>query len=355
MAEITIADVMNQNWGGAGFASYEVRMDGEVMDSQDRADAALAAFSGDEGQQQDDGQQRQQQDGQQRVNGQQQDGQEGQDAQRQQQAGQLTDEQLNADSRYQELSAFRDEVSNALSEFAGLVGQDGKVNLKEASLQLKDAAILYDIMQGRGTPSGLLEVMSKNSAWSDQQKQLIATDLIQWLTKGGYLKDGQAQGGKQQDGKFNDPLTARLDKIESDQKTREQQAAQQREVSHQREVFDTKFLPEITRLCKQKGIPQEDVNDYAMAIAGKVNGNKAVIGRIEKGNFVDVQKLFTERYNAEVQRLKRWTSAQTKAADAKSKNPKIPAGGAPPAPNGSAKTVNVRDRDSRIAAASDML
>jgi len=345
------------NWGGAGFPSYEGRMEDDgPMDSGERQEAALAAFSGNDpdpnaadpnaadpnaraaagdpnaadpnaadpnaGDPKD---------------------------------GQLTDEQIQADPRYQELSGFRDSVVNALSDFPGLVDDKGQPNLAEASLQLKDASVLYDIMSGKGTPSALLEVMAQNAGWNDQQKQAIAQDLIGWLTKGGYLKDGQAAAaGKDKPG-FKDPVQERLDKIERERQTERQSAEQQRVKAHQEEVFKTKFLPNVEKLCTQKGIPKEDFSAYAGQIAQLIQGNKAILSRIEKGNFVDIQKFFTQVYNAEVARLLRWTKAQTAAADKKKNQPRIPAGGAPPAPAGSAKTVNVKDRDSRIAAAADML
>ena len=342
------------NWGGPGFPSYEGRLDGEgVMDAGERADAALAAFSGEGEQQQDDQRNagggdggEQQQDGQQRAEGEQ---------QQERQDGQLTDEQIQADPRYQELSGFRDSVVNALSDFPGLVDDKGQPNLAEASLQLKDASVLYDIMSGKGTPSALLEVMAQNAGWSDQQKQAIAKDLIGWLTKGGYLKDGQAAAAGKDKAGFKDPVQERLDKIEREHQTERQSAEQQRVKAHQEEVFKTKFLPNVEKLCTQKGIPKEDFPAYAGQIAQLIQGNKAILSRIEKGNFVDIQKFFTQVYNAEVARLQRWTKAQTAAADKKKNQPRIPTGGAPPAAAGSAKTVNVKDRDSRIAAAADML
>jgi hypothetical protein len=56
MEKLTMADVMKMSWGGPGFAAYEGRAEdeGAPMDSDARADTALAAFSGDDGQQQAD-------------------------------------------------------------------------------------------------------------------------------------------------------------------------------------------------------------------------------------------------------------------------------------------------------------
>ena len=358
MREFTMADVLNQSWGGPSYAAYEGRSEDGVMDADARTDAAIAAFSGadnaaDNADDKSDqnaggaGEDAGQNDGQRQVDDKQQDGQE--------QPAQLTDEQLNADPRFQELSTFRDSVVNALSEFPGLVDDKGNVNVQEAGLQLKDGSVLYDIMQGKGTPSALLDLMAQNAGWTNEQKQAIAGDLVQWLTKNGYLKDGQAAAAAKKPGDpgFKDPVQERLDKLEKDRADEKTRAEQQKVQAHQDQVFRTKFLPEVERLCKQKGVPQEDFADYVARVAAEVKGNKAILGRIEKGNFVDVQKFFNQIYNAEAKRLERWTKAQTAAAEKKNKNPKIPAGGAPPQPAGSAKP-NVRDRDSRIAAASEM-
>jgi hypothetical protein len=96
------------------------------------------------------------------------------------------------------------------------------------------------------------------------------------------LKDGAAADGKKPvagakpgDAGFVDPVNARLDRIENDRKTEAQRAEQARVQAHQKEVFDTKFMPKITDLCKQKGVPQEDVADYANRVASLINGNPA--------------------------------------------------------------------------------
>jgi hypothetical protein len=363
---MTMADVLNQSWGGPGFAGYEGRMEDDApMDSDARVDAALAAFSGDEG-------------GDPNSNGVDPNAADpnaadpgadpnaadpnAADPNADPNAGQLTDEQLQADPRFQELSTLKDNVANLAAEFNIPLDDKGMPDLNETKLQLSDASVLYDIMSGKGTPSALLETMAANAGWTDQQKQLVAQDLIGWLTKSGYLKDGAAADGKKPvagakpgDAGFVDPVNARLDKIENDNKTAAQRAEQARVQAHQREVFDTKFMPKITDLCKQKGVPQEDVADYANRVASLINGNPQITKRIEQGNYVDVQRLFTQIHNAEVARLKRWTDQQTAAKNKQNRNPRIPSGGAPPAPAGSAKPVNVRDRDSRLAAAAELL
>lgn len=352
---------LDLNWGGAGFPSYEGRLEDDPnpagpMDSEARQDAALAAFSGDDPAAAADP-----------------------NASADPNAGAdpnaaaaadpnqadpnaadpnapqgLTDEQRQADPQFQALNELRDNVVNTLSEFGIPVDDKGNPDLNETKAQLSDSKVLYDIMQGKGTPSQLLDTMATAAHWTDGQKQLVAQDLIGWLTKTGYLKDGQAGGKPPAAGGVKDPLVERLDNIEKQRKDEATQAEQTRVQQHQTKVYNETFLPQVTKLCEQKSIPKEYVKDYALAIAKLVNGNAAITKRIEAGNFVDVQKFFTQIHNKEVAKLAAWTKSQTAAAQKKSGNPRIPAGGAPPAPAGSAK-VNTRDRDSRIAAASEML
>jgi hypothetical protein len=99
--------------------------------------------------------------------------------------GQIPDEQLQKDPRFQALDKFQKEHKPIFEKY-------GVPDAKELDLQLADSAVLYDIMEGKGTPSQLLETMAQAGNWSKEQQQGVANDLIGWLTKAGYLKDGQA-------------------------------------------------------------------------------------------------------------------------------------------------------------------
>jgi hypothetical protein len=144
--KLTMADVLNQSWGGPGFAGYEGRMEdeGAPMDSDARADAALAAFSGDEG-------------GDPNSNGADPNAADpnaadpnaadpnaadpnAADPNADPNAGQLTDEQLQADPRFQELSTLRDNVANLATEFNIPLDDKGMPDLNETKLQLSDAS-----------------------------------------------------------------------------------------------------------------------------------------------------------------------------------------------------------------------
>lgn len=266
-------------------------------------------------------------------------GSEGQQPDSEVQAEALSDEQLNADPRYQELAGYRSEVEGVLSEF-------DIPDLGEAKLQLADSQVLYKIVRGEGSPSQLLDAMAQNAGWSDQQKQLVANDLIGWLQKSGYLKGEQGQARK---GDVTDPLADRVSQLERSGK--DAAAAQERAKveAHRAEVFG-RFEKRVGELCAQKKIPAEYVADYVMKISNDIRGNKAMIDRIEDGNWVDVQRLFAKHHNAEVTRMQKFSAGQVRQHDNKQRqNPRIPAGGAPPAPAAAARPTLARNRNEAAA------
>lgn len=347
------------NWGGAGYPSYDGRMEdgeGEPLDSQGRVEAALAAFGGDQGgEQRQDDQQQQQADGQQ----QQQDGQQRQDDQQQQQVeGQLTDEQRQADPVLKELNEFKTAI-DAVFEKHGLgaaAEQNGRTPHEEADLQLADANTLYQIMRGERTPSNLLDTMVTVGNWQKPQVDAVANDMMAWLTKQGYLKGGQgaAQPGEKKsaakagDAGFKDPLEERLNKIETAQQQRDRQE-QERVQKVERDRVDKIFVDHVNKLCTDAGIPKEDQIFYAEQIAALVNGNPAITKRVGQNNFVDIKRFFDTVHNYELKRLDRYSKAQLEKQKNKDKNPKVTAGGGTAASACEAKR-NFANRDERIAA-----
>lgn len=273
--------------------------------------------------------------------------------------GQLTDEQRNADPVYQELSTFKDEVSAVFDKhgLSAAAESNGRTPHEEADLQLSDANVLYSIMRGESTPSRLLDTMVKVGNWGKAQKDAVAGDLVTWLTKAGYLKDGQATAQSGQPGKdgqqFKDPLEERISKIETANE-RNQREQQERTVQVERNRVGQIFTDHVGKLCTDAGIAKEDIPLYATQIGALVNGNKAITDRVAKNNFVDIKKFFDTVHNRELARLKRFNDAELKRQSAKSRNPKSPAGGWPAAPAGQAKR-NFANRDDRIATAAEIL
>lgn len=330
---------------------------GSNNESQTTAEAALEFWEKEEPSGEHQGGGEQQNAGEQGSQQQQAGEQQGKEGEQQQQAQQIPDEQLQADPRYKEVAAFRDEVQPILD-------QHGIPDSKELGLQLADSAVLYKIAAGEAKPSQLLDVMAQNAQWSKEQVAGVAQDLIGWLTKQGFLKEGQVQNaGENQNGKFSDPALERLDKLEREREEErrrgEQEKTQRVEQERQTKIFNS-YTDKVSELLKSKGLVDDkgnvdpaDVDMYGRAIRGLINPAhfNAVIGRIEKGNFVDVIKLFDQVHSKETARLKAWTERQTKSATRRDGTaPRVPAGGAPPAPAGKQQR-NLRDRDERLAAA----
>lgn len=358
------------NWGGSGYPMYDGRMeDGEgsnqPLDSQGRVEAALAAFGGNDGGGSDDAEAGQRQDRQPNAEeGQRQSSGEEPDAgQQQQQAeGQFTDEQRQADPVFKELNEFKTAIDAVFDKhgLAAAAESNGRTAHEEADLQLADANILYQIMRGERTPSNLLDTMINVGNWQQGQRDAVANDLIAWLTKAGYLKDGAAAAagvkkaaGKEGRQQFADPLEERLNKVETAQQERDRKDQERAGNVEANRIFGL-AKTEVDRLCQENGIDKKDWIFYLEQVSALIGGKRDIIGRIGKNNFVDVKKAFDTIFGKELERVKRLSDARLKAQQKKDKNQKITAGGSPAAPSGAAKR-NVANRDDRIAAATEML
>jgi hypothetical protein len=247
------------------------------------------------------------------------------------------------------VAQFRDEVQPILD-------QHGIPDAKELGLQLADAGVLYQIAQGQAPPSRLLDIMIQNPGWSKEQTSGVALDLIAWLTKNNFLKGDQA-GGQQRgaDGKFTDPLEEKVNglaKTIEEQKANETRAAEQQ---RQTNIFDA-FRGKIGELLEAKGLDKDELDYYGREIRALIPQNifNAVVARIEKGNFVDVQRLFDQVHGREAARLKKYTEKQVSDATKRQNTaPRVPAGGAPPALKTGQQKRNLANRDERLAAASE--
>lgn len=268
--------------------------------------------------------------------------------QKEQQGAAITDEQLQADPRYQEVSKFRDEIQP-------LLDQHQIPDSKELGLQLADASILYQIAAGQAPPSRLLDTMIQTAHWTREQINGVAGDLVGWLTKNGFLKEGQAAAAG--DKQFTDPLEAKVNKLEETLAERDRRIEQERVQGQERErqtkIFDS-YTQKIGELCAAKGVDKQDAEYYGREVRSLIPQAQfnAIIGRIEKGNFVDVQKLFDQVFSRETARLKRYTETMTKDAERKQKTaPRVPAGGSPPPSKAGEQKRDLRSQEGRTAAA----
>lgn len=228
-------------------------------------------------------------------------------------------------------------------------------NASEAEARLADAALLYEIAEGKSSPAKLLNELASNGKWNSTQVGEVAHGLIAWLSERGFLTGpapnqgtaAEKEGGPETSGSAGtappvvektgvapDSLEQRVAAIERDRQASAERQAQAAKVLEERRVYDV-FNSKIKDLCSANQIPAEDAEIYAQHVSGLVAGNREVLDRIAKGNFVDVQKFFAQIHHREIQRLQRWTNQQTRSKQARQDNaPRSPAGGAPPAPAG---------------------
>ena len=254
----------------------------------------------------------------------------------------IPQEQLEADARYQEVAQFKNDVAPVLNEY-------GIPNAGELKLQLADSQVLYKIMNGQAPPSQLLDVMSKASGWSEQQKTAVYNDLASYLQKVGFLQAGEAQPP--------DPRDQRLSALEQSIAQQQQQAQQAETQRYQEDIFD-RYVTKIGDLCTAQGIDKNDQQFFGDAVRGLLPASNtkefnAMIERIQKGNFVDVQKAFDTVAKREFERAQRLSNKL--AADAQRKvvtMPRVPTGGTPPAP-ATQRRGSLKNSDDRIAAATE--
>jgi len=350
---------LDLNWGGAGYASYEGRLEDDPagdpgpMDSQSRVEAAMAAFSGagDPDPAAAAGDPAASADPNAAVADPNADP---NAADPNAAAGQLTEEQRNADPIFKELNEFKTAIGEVFDKhgLTAAAEANGRTPHEEADLQLADANILYQIMRGERTPSNLLDTMVNVGNWQKPQVDAVAADMMAWLKNKGYINDGQAAAPgaakKAGDPGFKDPLEERIAKMETanEKAAREGQERTQRV---ERDRVGKVFIDHVTKLATGKGIPKEDIDFYATQVGALVNGNKAITDRVAKGNFVDIQRFFDTVHKRELDRITRFNKAELAKQKNKEKNPKISTGGTPAAPGGQAKP-KLTTREDRLAA-----
>lgn len=278
-------------------------------------------------------------------------GEQGKDQQAGDEHGQVSEEALKADPRYQELDTFRSEVQPLMERY-------GIPDAKEMDAQLQDAQILYAIAQGtdvNGQPATASRLMDTfTQVWPKETIDRVAGDLANWLSAKGYLQGGAAAGRKEggEQAGFKDPLETRVETMERERE-QARQAEQSRQATERVEKVRGEVKSAVAKFADTNKVAKEDVDMYMREALSLIPDNQrsAAWARFEKGNLVDLQKALSQVHNREVARLKRQSQQQVTDATRRAQGaPRIPAGGAPPAPAGQQKR-DLRSRDGRLAAA----
>lgn len=211
--------------------------------------------------------------------------------------------------------------------------------------ELQDARTLYSILDGKASPNVFLDMVQ-------EQYPKVYEQIAARFAKDGKPAESKAAAPGEQAKGGDDPVNQRLSAVEQ-RLQREDQQRQQAEVETQRRKTVDGFVNRLQSWGKENGLEAEEIDEYGEVISSQIGRDPAAMKRIEAGNFVDVDRLLTERHNKLQARLKARSDAAISSKQERDRGiPKTPAGGAPPAPATTSRP-NLADRDARIAAATD--
>lgn len=241
--------------------------------------------------------------------------------------------------RFQEIYKDYNEKKAVVEEFTNLfTDKEGKLGYTIDSTEtltgvLTDAYTLYDIASGKKNVAELLTQLEKN--WKPEQAQKVFQDLANYAASKGVKIDEKAAAEKPWE-KETSALRKELDDTKRAAAAREEREVAQREQAERMEKVVTPMIDKVTELCKAAGLdPKQDkdeIDDFCNHISSAIGADKnkeKIIEQIKKGQWGEVERLYTEHHNKLVARAKRLGDTVLKQKLEKDKNiPKIPAGGA---------------------------
>lgn len=266
--------------------------------------------------------------------------------------------------RFQEIYKEHGEQKATLAELTNVfTGMDGKLGYKIDSTEtlqgvLQDAYTLYDIASGQKSVAELLTQLEKN--WKPEQSAKVFQDLANYAASKGVKVDDKAVADKPWEKELTE-LRNKIGESEKVQAAREKAEVEQKAQTERMTTVVTPMIDKVTELCKAAGLdPKQDkdeIDDFCNHISSAIGTDKnkeKIIEQIKKGQWGEVERLYTEHHNKLVARAKRLGDTVLKAKLEKDKGiPKVPAGGAA-ASRTQAAAVGKRDlktSEGRIAAA----
>jgi hypothetical protein len=263
--------------------------------------------------------------------------------------------------------------------------QDGKERplaevVNDLRLERADAHALYDITSGKKDVSNLLGMLlnqrqqadgswrpDPNLKYPQEVADRVFTQAANFLGTSGFLDHWMKQNGlylvradyKTPDGQTLPPadlskpnpnaLESRVAQLQNDAKVAADKAAADAVAASKKQVFDN-FAAKVTELGNKKGVDPALLQEYVGAIANMIQGNPAIIGRIQKGNWTDVTKFFTAHHNAQLTRAQKYAqSISTSKASIQKQVPKAPGGSNAPAPDAAKKRSFANPEERRAA------
>jgi hypothetical protein len=216
--------------------------------------------------------------------------------------------------------------------------------LRMVNEQRKDAALLYGMLDGQTPASTLLAAVEKNPQFANMVEPIF-TSLIEHLGAKGFAdwyldkkgfkivpKDVVTPAAKpkavwgtteETDPKLK-PLLDKITQLES--KLGGGGAAGANGMTPEETQHEANFEGEIKRLMKDKGVPEDKFfGEYKSAIVQMIRtypgGQKAIMDRIAKGNYVDVKRFFANHNNAMIARADAYKKGSTASVPKKTVTP----------------------------------
>lgn len=266
--------------------------------------------------------------------------------------------------RFQEIYKERNEQKATIDAFQGIfTDKDGKLGYTIDSTEtltgvLADAYTLYDIAGGKKGVAELLTTFEKN--WKPEQFKAVLQDMANFAASKGVKIDEKAAADKPWEKEIN-AVRNELAETKKAQTVREERELAQKTERERYDTIVTPMIGKVTELCKAAGLdPKQDAEEIAdfcnhvsSAIGADKNKDK-IIEQVKKGQWGEVERLFTEHNNKLIARAKRLGDTLLKQKLDKDKTiPKVPAGGAAASETkqGVPAKRDLRTSEGRIAAA----
>jgi hypothetical protein len=219
---------------------------------------------------------------------------------------------------------------------------DTSKGMEEVGLRLSDAHHLYDILNGKEQATD--KFFDRVLKFQGQQAHdFVLTEVLEYAKRKGLIESTDTDDSVK-DGDINDPvakenkqLKERLKALEGNRAQEGQRQATEVAATRQRKIFNS-AVTELKRIASERnGIDEDDINDFLVpAMAKGVGGNKAVLNRIARGNFVDIQRIADGVINRLI--AKRVERNKSKVESRKVRDQKVPkrvaGGNAPGAASG---------------------
>jgi hypothetical protein len=201
--------------------------------------------------------------------------------------------------------------------------------MQEVGLRLADAHAIYQIMDGKGA-DGVFERIKKFQGQEAHDFALNA--VLQYAAKVGLIEsaDGAAAAAAKPGDKAAAASAAETPRekelrLENEKLKKEKTTSTQAKAAQEhRTKIGMAAIGEVERLLTEGEFdPKSKVGDMVLQhVMRSVGGNKAIINRVARGNFVDLQKFYDEAVN-EI-RGKRVTTQNQKVQKRKLRDATVP-------------------------------